>query len=766
MEIPWTVRQASRILTLAILAFALAVPAVAAEPARLALDLPAQSLGASLDQLASVSGVTIVAPPELTAGRTAPALSGLFTLEEALQRLLAEAGLSFRLAAAGEVVVEVLYEDEITVLGSRRPEAPLSSVPAAISVLGEEEIRTERALGSRIEEVLSHRVPGFNPTNGGVRQIRGRTAQVFINGVPVNEQLRASSGSDLNLLLPDQLAFVEVSRGASSAYGFGAPGGIIALSTPRAESTELKARTVLSTSVNPHSTSGSSRSALYQSFSRVVNERFDYHVGGAVTYDGLERDPDGDLALGFDNAALVTNGEEWVGSLDLSLGFDLAERGRLRLLGTYNEVDFKDRYTLAPGVYGGEWGSLTLQPEGDRSSRTAHTVNLAWEDDDLWGHAAKLEIFSARTDSRVLQDLGELVWDLQRNDYDGFRSSFSRDLPVRARKGSLTLGVDGFRNRYFRPVSSVDSGELVTYFSPDVTLDSVAGFLQAEAPVTGRLVLRGGLRHERYGGKVEETRGPLSITGGDIESFDLTLFNAAVSLRLGPSVDSYLSFMQGAEISQLGRAARGVTAADQVDPRPAKSNQYELGVRRTWTEGRLGAAAFYTESDLLSALFCDGLTPCVPLREPREIWGVELEGEWLLMPRWRLEGVASWQDGVREVEGVERRIGSSDVPPLLVTTGLRYSSESAPWSGLLQLNYRGERDPFGSSIEYGEGAVDDVLLVNVMAGYETSFGLFRLGVENLLNEEYAAIVAAASNSEFLWLPEEGTRLTLSYSKTW
>lgn len=29
-----------------------------------------------------------------------------------------------------------------------------------------------------------------------------------------------------------------------------------------------------------------------------------------VTFDGLERDPDGDLALGIDNAALLTNGKE------------------------------------------------------------------------------------------------------------------------------------------------------------------------------------------------------------------------------------------------------------------------------------------------------------------------------------------------------------------------------------------------------------------------------------------------------------------------
>lgn len=55
-------------------------------------------------------------------------------------------------------------------------------------------------MGSRVEDLLSHQMPGFNPTSNGVRNIRGRTAQVWVNGAPVNEQLRASSGADLNLL--------------------------------------------------------------------------------------------------------------------------------------------------------------------------------------------------------------------------------------------------------------------------------------------------------------------------------------------------------------------------------------------------------------------------------------------------------------------------------------------------------------------------------------------------------------------------------------
>src|SRR5688500_7055232 len=77
---------------------------------------------------------------------------------------------------------------ELTVLGSRQPGTPLSNVPASITVVDDEEIARQQATAPRIEDILGRTVPGFNPTNNGVRQIRGRTVQVFVNGVPVNEQ--------------------------------------------------------------------------------------------------------------------------------------------------------------------------------------------------------------------------------------------------------------------------------------------------------------------------------------------------------------------------------------------------------------------------------------------------------------------------------------------------------------------------------------------------------------------------------------------------
>jgi outer membrane cobalamin receptor len=202
-----------------------------------------------------------------------------------------------------------------------------------------DQIEKELPTAPRIEDVLNRTVPGFNPTNNGVRQIRGRTAQVFINGVPTNEQMRASSGSDINLLAPEQLGRIEVSRGANSAYGFGSPGGIIALSTPRAESAEFTLKTSIANSFNPSHPGGSYRPKLYQSASQILGN-FDYHIGGLVGYDGLDFDARGKRALGFNAPSAIGNSKEFLGGLDGSFGYDFGNLGKLRLTGTFNYTNF------------------------------------------------------------------------------------------------------------------------------------------------------------------------------------------------------------------------------------------------------------------------------------------------------------------------------------------------------------------------------------------------------------------------------------------
>lgn len=746
-------------------------------------SLPAGPLGRTLASIAVNAGIALSFDPALTDGLTSPALAGRYLAREAITRLLTGSGLeivartdgSYTLrkasaaqapktsAAIAESVLPV-----VTVLAARDPNVPLSSVPASISLMSRERIETEQATAQRIEDIISRAVPGFNPTNVGVRQIRGRTAQVFINGVPTNEQLRAGNGSDLNLLAPDQLEMIEVARGANSAYGFGSPGGIIALTTPRAESETLALKTKLGTSFNTSQPGGSFQTSLYQSAAQIVGD-FDYHVGFSLRNDGLAYDPDGKPALDFNSPAMFSFGKENVYNLDTSLGYSLGDVGSLRLTVTAGYVNIDKHYDSdGTGVYRSRQSNLAHIPDGDGNYRRHHTVNLSYENANVNGSAVKLEALSSRV--REHRYDWDSFYQDQYNDYDGFRSSVTTPIDGLSRGAALTYGFDVQRNRYYNPQYDATTGQVNRYWGPDTTLESYAPYVQGQIPL-GKLRLSAGVRHEIYRGEVKtgaSASGSGDIQGGDIDAFRLTLFNAGAVYSLDQGRELYASFSQGAEISQLSRAARSAGSADLIDPQPAKSNQYEVGLRQRGQAVDYTVAAFYTESDLLSVLDCSVANqPCTPLREPREFWGVEGTLAWRIDAHWGLGGTLSWMNGIRELaNGDKRRIGSNEVPPVQVGAYVDYSP-SGRWKNRVQFDYRGSRDAFGNSTAWPEGKVDSVLLTHLSTRLDLGKGQqLQLGVRNLFDKKYYSIAAEAYNGGWLWIAEQGRRVSVSYAVKW
>ena len=79
-----------------------------------ALDLPAQSLSASLTQFGHDAGVEIEFTPKSVQGKTAPAIKGDLDRDQALKRLLQGSGLSYRVTAQGAIIVEPTQVKEVT----------------------------------------------------------------------------------------------------------------------------------------------------------------------------------------------------------------------------------------------------------------------------------------------------------------------------------------------------------------------------------------------------------------------------------------------------------------------------------------------------------------------------------------------------------------------------------------------------------------------------------------------------------------------------
>ena len=92
---------------LALLALASATAANAQPQNHFAFDLPAETLSQALRDVAVRTGRNVIAPADLIGQQQAPPLSGTFTAEEAVARLLAGTGLRYRLVD-GTLVVERL----------------------------------------------------------------------------------------------------------------------------------------------------------------------------------------------------------------------------------------------------------------------------------------------------------------------------------------------------------------------------------------------------------------------------------------------------------------------------------------------------------------------------------------------------------------------------------------------------------------------------------------------------------------------------------
>ncbi len=135
-------------------------PARAQTPAPLAYSIPAQDLGAALTTFADKAGLRLLFPSDLVAGRKSPGLSGTYSRDIALARLLQGTGLVYRFISANTVTISApaaqgsdaggtILLDTIDVAGKgddqqlvalatsagTKTDTPLIDIPQSISVV-------------------------------------------------------------------------------------------------------------------------------------------------------------------------------------------------------------------------------------------------------------------------------------------------------------------------------------------------------------------------------------------------------------------------------------------------------------------------------------------------------------------------------------------------------------------------------------------------------------------------------------------------------
>lgn len=653
----------------------------------------------------------------------------------------------------------------ITVKGDRRLQQPLSNIAGSMTIIDEADIAAQLAINLNTEQLLLNLVPGYN--RNSFPTLRGRRALVLINGTPQNETLRESSGFDVENIDPTAIERIEVIRGASALYGYGAPGGIINIITRRANQPGTEHSVRLGYRVNPEAGfTSAAPSARYQMLWK--QDEVDMALGLNYQRNQLPFDSNGERIPDY----------SWdsrdVGA-DLTLGYQLDDLQSLLLRAAYQRRSIVKSYSAINGNYPVTASEAQHDAFADDGYLTDQLYNLSYQHKQLWqGTALAVDVFRQAHFDTELQDLGFAIIDDQlKNSSYGVRTTFTTLLSQGNDGAVIYWGADYLRDAFSRPAVLPEDGSVAAYFAPPVHLDTYSAYMQGELP-WGNWRFNAGVRHEIYRGEAKETSAVSNggIVGGNVKSDALTLANLGGLYRFSDDNEWYVSLAQGTDITQLGRAARTATHVYQIRLEPDTSTQLELGYRHRYADIEYSVSGFYSRSDKGVTLVPDPVdperNPLVVRREPRRVWGAEATLEWDLSLAHQLGANFSWQQGKvdEDKQGIWQPMPAYEISPARLAMHWQWQ-QSSTLQHRLQSRYSFKRDKFDAPLgEFGKGNVDSLFELDYLLSIQSRFGHWQLAVNNLLNEDDWDQTSQSYNYDGGATRIEGRTVSINYTVAW
>jgi iron complex outermembrane recepter protein len=657
----------------------------------------------------------------------------------------------------------------------------VEELPISVSIVGSEQIEGQLRQNRNILSGLEFLVPGLSAQDSETRgscssAIRGRAASFQINGVPVNEDLRPGSCTGPFGVSPFAIDRVEVVRGGTALYGSGAPGGIINLITRRAAGEALEIDATAQTSFNTDRSSDTFTTDLYAGIGQQVGN-FDYYVGAGYTDGGRVRSASGlpVYSGAYESVDLIT-----------SIGLDLSDGQKLRFTGTYHNEDVGPQFypdgTVDPVSSLANFVEVAPHPQVDQGRDRNITLALSYGHPDLLAHQVDLSVFfqdqsiKQRDNFFTAADGNDFFASNRVNGRMGVRSAFVRSYDIGPARLKTSYGFDFTRNHFRRFLVDPANGEAVTgYITPAIYLNTYAVFGQAEIGV-GDLTVTGGLRYESYRGAVRElgfdATLPRAATPGAFGKSSLSLWNIGAVYALTDSIQLYGSFSQGAELTEIGRAARGAIDPGAISPEPAPSDQYELGLRGEAGSVDFGLAIYHSRSQSSSQIqpdpSCAGQSfcPLIPFRVPERFKGFEANASWKASDALTLSGVFTLQRGRIFNEDLDRYIayGTNVAVPVRVT-GRAEWRPAQPLSLALQATYYGASSYFSPAEEsIGFVDTDAVTLASASVAYDIGPVELYASADNLFDERYVSVSNQVQGAGgFSYGEAPGRRVTIGIS---
>jgi len=659
-------------------------------------------------------------------------------------------------------------------------EEEIQDVPRSVTVITREQIEEQSQLTTDLGNILGQTLPGFSPPTFNVnttQTLRGRNAQVLIDGVPVTSNFTSFS-QFFRTIAPSAIERIEVVRGPSAAFGEGGTGGVINIITRRSGDEELTA--TVESRVNSRGDFAADSFGNYLGFNIAGNvSPVDYVLNFSTEGFGDIFDGAGDRVP---NDRFLTNARN-INVLG-KLGVDISENQRLQFsVNHFDESSDDPEFISDPSVRDDSDAEKARAIPVDfecidiecNDSRRTTTLNLNYSNTDIFGSQLRLQGFyrystgfsgDSPSEDTFTGDFPGSTLGLFRTggfETDSLGGRLEIETPF-SETFNLLWGTDYNSNEnsqftIFLEEEFTASGDRVFRDSgiklddtPPYTVDTLGLFAQAQWDITSRWILSGGLRYDNISASVDDYTlitffdAPVNVEGGTVNADDV-VFNIGTVYDLTNELSVFASFAQGFGVPNFGNILRNPPdefrsfEEDLSLIAPQKVNNYELGVRGQWQAVQFSLAGFFNQSDLGTSFVLNDDGFATVVRAPERVYGMEATVDWQPSDTWQLGGLISWSEGENDIDddGDFEPLSSFTIEPIKITAYVE--NETLPgWRNRLQALFVGGRDrAFEAGVEDFE--IESYFVLDYISSIDLGPGSLQIGIQNLLDNEYFPVDA-------------------------
>lgn len=673
-----------------------------------------------------------------------------------------------------DMPLEQLLQVEIS---TNRTPAISSALSFKVTVITEQEIRQQLALGLDTTQILANLIPSMAPSrqklSGLGETLRGSAALIMIDGIPQSNPLRDVS-RDGHVIDLEMVKSIEVIYGANAMQGLGATGGIINFITRDAAS-EHKSATELSSTINSTNAPSSATSGYKLGLShRVQQDDFSLLIAGTLEEQGLFTDGKGNL-VGLEQ---VQGDIQDTRSHDVFLkaGYRWSQQELHFMVNDYEIVSHGD-YVNVPGniqtgiLASAKPGSTQGEPPGNRVKNIA----LDYRNNPFGAAELSSTVFwqefaatFGATNTAIFQDpsLGAGIYDQSQMRSEKYGIKFNFYQPSIANTSlDLTAGLDFLDDKNSQPL--LMTGRI---WSPEMHFRNWSPFLQGDYHLTEKFALNATLRREIAKLEVDDyrtiaTSGNTQVGGGDLD-FSETVYNLGAIYKLTPQWNLVFNEGEGFGMPDAGRELRainkpGLQVEDIFAISPLVTSNREWGffyAANNW-QGQLS----YFKSDAEHGTQLQLIDNVYRLnRRPSATKGWELNTRWQATPNTLVKLLYADISGQYDSNGdtqLDSDLTALDLPPrrLLASWTQQWTNH---WSSHLQWRCDAARDfqTQGTTSASFEG----YSLIDVGLTHQSPWGNFSVGIANLTNRHYTTYFTQVVRRNDRFFAGQGRSFHLQY----